>query len=95
MNGVSICKYCHNTGFVYSNFNPVDYGLEPDALLFSQEHPEIVDPNIMIDTDENGAWWLWYSNGEVREDGRNNYATMGEPIHYCPNCGRRLGKEEK
>lgn len=34
-------------------------------------------------------WYLGYSYG-ADEDGIQNFISMGYPINYCPNCGRRL-----
>jgi len=41
-----------------------------------------------------GAWFLTYSDGPD-ENGDMVFRSIGYPINYCPNCGRRLQRRKK
>lgn len=81
--------YCQGN-FVYGNSDDADAVCEYDNgdginMGVYGEAIKIIEPN--------GEWYLGYSEG-ADEDGIQNFIPMGTPINYCPNCGRRLNKDE-
>lgn len=85
---VSMCPYCQNTR-AYGNPDEDDeIGIISAVGL----------QHIRIMQGSSKEWFLFYSDGEPYDsdwhpnpDGKHcDYVALGDPIHYCPNCGRKL-----
>ena len=85
MPGMKVCQYCDYKGLVYSNSDSGKIVAEDDegGILSG-----IDDEAISIDY-LDGAWYLTYSDAPD-ENGDMVFRSIGCPINYCPNCGRRL-----
>lgn len=81
----TICHYCQLGDYVYSNDDSGELvaGDDNDGVLKGVE-----EEFIKIDRNENGHF-LFYSPG-ADENGVHDFYPIGEPIYYCPNCGRKL-----
>ena len=79
-----MCPYCQGS-LVWGNFYDDDL---PEGDFVRAVGTVTVD--VFQGKDQN--WYLGVSDGESIDDNPNKceWISVGEPIHYCPNCGRKL-----
>lgn len=82
---IVVCRYCGTQDFVYSNSDGGELvaGDEEDGVIKG-----VYDEAIRIMKYDDG-YYLAYSPGPD-EDGKMDFYSIGEPINFCPSCGRRL-----
>lgn len=81
---ISICPYCQGC-MVYSNDdNPTERYTDGDYDVGFGVYDELI--RIL---QEDGDYYLAYSEG-ADSDGEHYLRPIGDPINFCPNCGREL-----
>ena len=84
---MNICPICQNN-LAYGDFYSAEL---PEGEIV----PSNGYPNIRIMQMEDGKWHLAYSNGEPIDGIEEEYVSVGQPINYCPNCGRELDNRRR
>ena len=81
---LTICQYCQGY-MVYSNSEADDSFTIGNTTIFQGVYEECIHIGKI-----DGEYHLLYADGGTDEKGHLGFRIVGEPINFCPNCGRKL-----
>lgn len=81
---LTICQYCQGY-MVYSNDESGNSFTMGDTTIFQGVYDECIHIGKV-----DGEYHLLYADGETDDEGRLGFRIIGEPINFCPSCGRKL-----